>query len=63
MKDTTVGADLLEEVWHLTYGVGIPVQKLAGLVVDGAPRKKSGVSAHVKNDLKNTTDRDWITRH
>jgi len=43
--------------------VDIPVQKLAGLVMDGALRKTSGVSWLVTNDVNNTTDRDWIIRH
>jgi len=43
--------------------VDIPVQKLAGLVMDGAPRKMSGVSSLATNYVNNTTDRDWIFRH
>jgi len=42
---------------------GYPIWKLAGLVMDGAPRKTSGVPWLVTNDVNNTIDRDWIKHH
>jgi hypothetical protein len=59
MKGTTTGADLCEYAKKVLQSLHIPIQKLSGLVMDGAPSmtgRNSGISSLITNDMKNTMD-------
>jgi hypothetical protein len=59
MKRTTTSEDLHDEIKKELQKLNIPVQKLFGVVTDGAPSmagKNSGLSSLVIKDVKNTTN-------
>jgi hypothetical protein len=64
MKETTPGTDLYQEVQKMMQSPHIAVQKPVGLVMDEAPSTvcvNSGVSSLITNDIKNTTNRDFMS--
>jgi hypothetical protein len=58
--------DLHDDIKKVLLKLNIPVQKLFGVVTDGAPSmagKNSGLSSLITKDVKNATDRDWFLYH
>jgi hypothetical protein len=58
--------DLHDEIKKVLLKLNIPIQKLVGVVTDGAPSmagKNSGMSLLITKDVKNTTGRDLFLYH
>jgi hypothetical protein len=66
MKGTTTSKDLHDKIKKVLQKLNIPIQKVAGVVTDGAPSiagKNSGLSSLVTKDVKNTTGHDLFLNH
>jgi hypothetical protein len=58
--------DLHDEIKNVLQKLNIPIQKLVGVVTDGAPSmagKNSGLSSLIAKDVKNTACRDLFVYH
>jgi hypothetical protein len=58
--------DLHDDIKKLVLKLNIPVQKLFGVVTDGALSmvgKNSGLSSLITKDVKNATGRDLFVYH
>jgi hypothetical protein len=66
MKGTTTSEDLNDKIKKVLQKLNIRIQKLVGVVTDGAPSmagKNSGLSSLITKDVKNTTGRDLFVYH
>jgi hypothetical protein len=59
IERTTTSEDLHDEIKKVLQKLNTPIQKLFGVVTDGAPSmagKNSGLSSLITKDVKNTTN-------
>jgi hypothetical protein len=66
MKRITKSEDFQDEIKKVLQKLNIPVEKLIGVIMDGASsiaKKNSGLSSHIINDVENTEGCNLFVYH